>query len=79
MNFKKAVCQIWGHDFVLSTGSFYRLDEENKATCSRCGKPKYMSFTTQEIHKDSSSAVIYQNYNYMNNSQEIFTTSRTLN
>lgn len=79
MNFKKAVCQIWGHDFVLSSKSFYRLDEDNKAVCTRCGKPKYMSFSRVETNSESESAVIYQNFNFMNNRQEFKPTSRTLN
>lgn len=78
MNFKKAICQIWGHDFALKTQSYYKLDEENKTVCTRCGKPKYMSFDPQEVKNDDASAMMFQNFNYMNSRAE-FTSSRTLN
>ena len=80
MNFKKAICQIWGHDFALKSQSYYRLDEENKTVCTRCGKPRYMSFDPQQIkNDDASSAVMFQNFNYMNTPKTHTTTSRTLN
>lgn len=79
MNFKKAICQIWGHDFVLNSKSFYQLDDENKATCTRCGKPKYMTFSSVENNSRATTSIAYQNYNYMNKRQEYRRNSTTLN
>jgi hypothetical protein len=78
MNFKKAVCHLWGHDFNMQSRTFFHLDEDNQSTCTRCGKLKFMSFSHHSVSNDSASKVIYQNYNYMNNRQDFKPETRTL-
>jgi len=70
MNLKKAICHLWGHDFIMDSKTFYHLDEDNQSVCNRCGKLKFMSFSQNNSLADqSASKVIFQNYNYMNNRQ----------
>lgn len=78
MNFKKAVCHIWGHDFNMDSSMFFRLNEDNKSICSRCGKLKFMSFSSDSIVDESTSRVIFQNYNFMNNRQDFKPEKREL-
>lgn len=80
MNIKKAVCHLWGHDFIMDSRTFYQLEEDNNSICSRCGKLKFMSFAQNNtMTDDSASKVMFQNYNYMNSHQEIKAENRTLN
>ena len=79
MKYKKAICHLWGHDFIMDSGTFYSLEEDNKSVCSRCGKLKFMSFSDNSMADDSSSQMIFQNYNFMNNRQNMKIENRTLN
>ncbi len=79
MKYKKAICHLWGHDFVMDSGTFYNLEEDNKSVCSRCGKLKFMSFSDNSMADDSSSQIIFQNYKFMNNHQSMKVENRTLN
>lgn len=80
MNFKKAVCHLWGHDFVMDSRTHFQLDDDNMSLCTRCGKMKFMSFAqNRTLVDESASKVIFQNYNYMNSRQEIKSENRTLN
>ena len=79
MNFKKAVCHLWGHDFNMDSRTFFRLDEDNKSICTRCGKLKFMSFASTSPADESASKVIFQNYNFMNNRQDFKPENRELN
>ena len=79
MKYKKAICHLWGHDFIMDSGTFYNLEEDNKSVCSRCGKLKFMSFSDNSMADDSSSQIIFQNYKFMNNHQSMKVENRTLN
>jgi hypothetical protein len=79
MKYKKAICHLWGHDFIMDSGTFYSLEEDNKSVCSRCGKLKFMSFSDNSMADDSSSQIIFQNYKFMNNHQNMKVENRTLN
>ena len=79
MKYKKAICHLWGHDFIMDSGTFYSLEEDNKSVCSRCGKLKFMSFSDNSMADDSSSQIIFQNYKFMNNHQSMKLENRTLN
>lgn len=79
MKYKKAICHLWGHDFIMNSGTFYNLEEDNKSVCSRCGKLKFMSLSNNSMADDSSSQMIFQNYNFMNNRQDMKIENRTLN
>lgn len=79
MKYKKAICHLWGHDFIMDSGTFYILEEDNKSVCSRCGKLKFMSFSDNSMADDSSSQIIFQNYKFMNNHQSMKLENRTLN
>ena len=80
MNFKKAVCHLWGHDFIMDSRTLYQLEEDNNSICNRCGKLKFMSFAQKNTPAhESSSKVMFQNYNYMNSHQEIKAENRPLN
>jgi len=79
MKYKKAICHLWGHDFIMDSGTFYILEEDNKSVCSRCGKLKFMSFSDNSMADDSSSQIIFQNYKFMNNHQSMKVENRTLN
>ena len=79
MKYKKAICHLWGHDFIMNSCTFYILEEDNKSVCSRCGKLKFMSFSDNSMADDSSSQMIFQNYNFMNNRQDMKIENRTLN
>jgi hypothetical protein len=79
MNFKKAVCHLWGHDFNMDSRTFFQLDEDNKSICTRCGKLKFMSFASTSPADESASKVIFQNYNFMNNRQDFKPENRELN
>lgn len=76
MKYKKAICHLWGHDFIMDSGT---LSEDHKSVCSRCGKLKFMSFYDNSMADDSSSQIIFQNYNYMNNRQDMKMENRTFN
>jgi len=72
MNIKKAICHLWGHDFIMESRTYLHLEEDNNSVCTRCGKLKFMSFAQNTtITDDAASKVIFQNYNYINNRQEI--------
>lgn len=77
MQYKKAICHIWGHDFVMNSGTFYNLEDDNKSVCGRCGKLKFLSFSNHSIAHHSSSQIIFQNYNFMNNRQDMKVENRT--
>ncbi|MBA2403512.1 MAG: hypothetical protein H0V66_01970 [Bdellovibrionales bacterium] len=63
----------------MDSKTFFHLDEDNKSVCTRCGKLKFMSFSQNNfVANDSSSKMIYQNYNYINNRQEIKADHRVL-
>ena len=79
MKYKKAICHLWGHDFIMNSGTFYSLEEDNKSVCSRCGKLKFMSFSDNSMANDSSSQIIFLNYKFMNNHQSMKLENRTLN
>jgi hypothetical protein len=80
MNYKKAVCHLWGHDFVMDSRTFSQLEDDNNSICIRCGKLKFMSLAQNNtLTDDSASKVMFQNYNYMNSHQEIKAENRPLN
>lgn len=76
MKYKKAICHLCGHDFIMDSCT---LAEDHKSVCSRCGKLKFMSFSDNSMADDSSSQMIFQNYNYMNNRQDMKIENRTFN
>lgn len=76
MKYKKAICHLWGHDFIMDS---LTLSEDHNSVCSRCGKLKFMSLSDNSMADDSSSQMIFQNYNYMNNRQDVKMENRTFN
>lgn len=41
MKFKKAICTLWGHDFVAVPSSFSSRNEGLEYLCRRCAQMKF--------------------------------------
>lgn len=41
MEIKKAICHLWGHEFVAVPSSFSSMNEGQGYICRRCGREKF--------------------------------------
>ncbi|MFL5783885.1 MAG: hypothetical protein ACJ76H_04685 [Bacteriovoracaceae bacterium] len=48
MEFKKAICRLWGHEFVAVPSSFSSQNEGLDYLCRRCGHEKFSPSGTWE-------------------------------
>jgi hypothetical protein len=53
MEFKKAICHLWGHEFIAVPATFSQQNESMEYICKRCGREKFTATGTWEAIKNA--------------------------